>query len=336
MNKLFWILTTALGVHVLNAQTVPEILVVGTVHEFQDSLIYKQNFDAHHKVWAEFNPDMICIESIPPWDTVSLQQVRATSLRAAKRLREEKQLSESMLQNCLITNQLNLTNNPSDLVARSMLANCLYASHDFWNAYYHWFIIQTEIQHNTNLKTQQLTETYALDSIHTRVYNIQLTTEFGTMVFPLAKALNIQYLENIDDRADDTEFTKLSKSLPKRLLLNLKLFKALKLYNGLKKETMNAEISGSLIEKVNSESFQQIITEAIDKLPENWVKSKKTRRIQELWYQRNFRMAERINQVIAEKETKRIIVFVGAAHVEFIVRELKKNHQFIVNAYRPK
>jgi len=317
----------------LQAQSKVKILLVGTVHEFQDSLFQKQSIDKHLDRLRKFAPGLICVESIPTWDTLSLKAVRASSLTYAQRLRSERNLNNQNLDAYLRSGLMEVNSEPENLIYRSRLANYLYANHDFWNAYYHWFLLQERLLSNPNLRTKELSETFVLDSIHTRVFTNQLPTEFGRIIFPLANQLSINYLENIDDRSDDAEFSRLSKKMPGRLLLNLKLFKALRFYNGLKKESMEAERKGMLIEKVNSESFQSRLVNAIDELPTRWVKGQAARRLQELWYLRNRRMADRIVAVTQKHKADCVVVFVGAAHLEFIARELRKNPGFEVQLY---
>lgn len=310
-----------------------QILIVGTVHEYRDSLRNKQGFPQLISELQQFNPDMICIESIPIWDTTSLRKVRSTSIQSASKLRYEKHLSTIDYDSNIDLLRSLLKKDPYDLLTRSQLANLLYANHDFYNAYYHWFMLQEQLLSSPSAATDEVIQSFALDSIHVRAHENQLKSEFGNIIFPLAYGLSIVELENIDDRADDDEFQKLGKHVAKRLLLNLKLFKALKLYKGLARETITAEEEGKLIEKVNSIEFQNKMMSNIDSLSIKWVKSKKSKKALSLWYTRNHRMAERIEKAIQANNAKRVIVFFGAAHIGFVARELKKNPAFNVITY---
>jgi hypothetical protein len=301
-----------------------KIMIVGTVHEFRDSLIKHQQFGNLINRLRSFQPDMICIESIPTWDTLSLNMVRKTSLQGAARVRKEKELDFSKLPLAIEQLHDSLEISDENLSLRSRLANAFYAHHDFYNAYYHWFILQEKLLMNSTKASSTLVNSFAYDSIHSRVHAAQRKKEFGNIIFPLAHAELILRLENIDERADDSEFQKLGKHIAKRLILNFKIFKALKTYKGLVKDTKEAEEKGRLIEFVNSKDFQMKMTDNIDGLTKKWVKSKKARQAQLLWYQRNERMARRILDAIKIKNPKNVIVFFGAAHIDFVKRELLK------------
>ena len=172
-----------------------------------------------------------------------------------------------------------------------------------------------------------------LDSMHSKVYINHQKSEFGNIVFPFADKESILSLENIDDRTDDAEFLKLGKHIFKRLVLNLKIFKALKIYKGLIEEYYNAEREGKLIQKINSQEYLEIMTKNVDQFNKRWLKSKKASKALSLWGTRNKRMAERIVRSIESKSPQRVIVFFGAAHIEFVARELRKVTQLEVMLY---
>ena len=316
-----------------NGQEKPLILLVGTTHEFQDSLKARQNFRGHIERLIEMKPDLICIESIPTWDTVSLKQVRGPSVSRAKKLRDEKQLHPTELENIINELQHLLLASPENFVVRSKLANAYYANFDFWNAYYHWYILHDHLRGRSTEDQQKLVESLTRDSLHLRAFNNQANTEFGNLIFPLAHKLNVIHLENIDDRADDAKFQKLSKHIVKRLLLNLKVFRALRIYKELVREAKAAELNGNLIELINDDAYLNRLVTNIDRLSTRWVKSKKAHQAQQLWYVRNERMAGRIKNISIEKQSKRVIVFVGAAHIKFIARELEKVGLFDIQFY---
>lgn len=310
-----------------------QILIVGTIHEFQDSLKSKQKFPELINKLRTFKPDMICIESIPTWDTVSLFQVRKSTMESAQKLRITKQIQTHNILDEILRLREILKTDSENLMARFELANSLFANHDFYNAYYHWFILQQQLESDSSLINNELKESFALDSILLKTFKSHQKTEFGNIIFPLAHEESILHLENIDDRSNDSEFKELGKSIPKRLVLNLKVFKAVKIYKQLQREALEAEEQGELVDLLNSQVYQNKIVIPIDNLDKDWIKSKKTRCIKQLWYTRNERMAARITRAIAVKKPRQVIVFFGAAHIGFVARELRKNTQFSVSTY---
>jgi hypothetical protein len=319
--KLFTLLLT-FGFYQAFAQDI-EIVLVGTTHQFKTKWLQNQNFEFLIQKWKDYKPDIICIESIPVWDTVSLMQVRKSSLESAAQLKMEKNIVADNIDSLITYYKKLVQNKPDQLTNRSILANLLYARYDFWNAYYHWFTLEQKLQQKIGYDSS-LIQTFALDSIHKRIYARHLSSEFGNMIFPLAQKLNHPYLYNIDDRADDKLFQSLTLPIAKRLLLNLKLFKALRIYRQLRKQTEAAEQEGRIMQHINSPEFYQKISKLLDELPVRLVRSKKAAQYKNLWDNRNRRMAERIIGESQKAQAKKVIAFFGAAHLEFIKRELEK------------
>ncbi len=307
-----------------------QILLIGTAHEFNPALRGKQDFESIINKVVKFEPTHIFIESIPTWDTVSLQKVRQTQLRKARKLRLDMGLKSVQQDSVIRSLFIKLDHDRNDLLTRSTLGNYLYASHDFWNAYFHWYFLSRQIQSDSCLATPALRSTFAKDSLRERSYVREEKSEFGNLIFPLAEKLSINYLYGIDDRADDDQFQKLGKHALKRLLFNGRIFKARRTYLDLKRKTEMAEQNGQLIEEINSMAFQNEITTLIQAFPDEWVKSKKARQLQLTWYQRNERMAQRISSTVKSTGATKTVVFFGAAHVGFIRQALEKDPDFEV------
>lgn len=287
------------------AQTKTEVLLVGTAHEFRDEYRSRQDFRGIINAVAGFNPQSICIESIPTWDTASLKAVRSVQMQRAERLRRRK-----------------------DASLESDIAKRFYAQHDFWNAYYHWFMMGRSLENDAAKFNEFKSDTLAYQS-----YLRQQRTEFGNVIFPLADSLKISQFENIDDRADDARFQALSKYAMKRLILNLKLFKALRVYRRMKRDSEKAEEQGRLFEKVNEHEFQQRLVKVIDEFPTKWIKTRKAQELADTWTTRNKRMADRIVESIRRTHATRAAVFFGAAHIEYIRRELVKDPSLKVTLF---
>lgn len=295
----------------------PTILLLGTTHQFTDTVDVFADIRDQIK---DFAPDMICIENIPTWDTLSLQNIRQESMQVAARLRSEQHLERAELP--ALQDQLleAIQNNPKDPILHAQLANVYYAQHNFYNAYYHWFELAQLLEESEQLD-EQLISHLALDSIYLRVAKRHTTTEFGHIVFPVAADLGIHHLESIDERGEDPAFQKHTKKLFKRLIFNLKIFKAMKIYKKEQKKLVDAP-GDEVMAYLNSEAFRSFLTTAIEELPTRWSRSKKTKELIRLWEERNERMADRIEEVIEAKRPERVLVVFGAAHVPAVKRYL--------------
>lgn len=330
MKKLTFILCTCLALSGMAKAQEVEILLLGTQHEFQDSLLDRQNFETIRMELAQFNPNIICIESIPLKDTASLNEVRSKQIEVASRLKQEKQLAtnEALVEQLLIK----LNQNPDDLLVRSELANQLYANHDFWNAYYHYFILGRNLPNATPTDFSGLRKSFALDSMHTRIHQREKFTEYGNVVFPLADFLNQPYLVNIDYRADEAEFLKRVKRAFIGTIFNLKIFKLKKRFKQQEKAMLEAERNGELIEFINAPEQRAFYLDMIDN-SHRFLKSKNMRRVVALWELRNEIMAQRILDAAFEQKANRVLVTVGAFHIPFIQRYLEANERIKVITY---
>lgn len=314
----------------MNAQPKAKILLVGTAHEFRSEFRSRQNFDSLVRKLAHFDPDLICIESIPVWDTASLRQVRARQLDQAEKLRTLTHWKNA--DSVIKASSERLKQFPQDLRLRENLANAFFITHDFWNAYYHWYVL---MEYRLKADKKALTSLVGSfsDTLIRRAYLRQQTSEFGNVIFPLAGALGIVHLENIDDRADDQRFQTLGKHAAKRLILNFRIFKALRIYKKMKRETEDAEEEGRLLDAINDAKFQAGLVKVIDDFPERWVKSRKAKTLWDIWNTRNSRMADRIAEATRNSKSRRVIVFFGAAHIEFIRRTLAQSPDIEVILY---
>lgn len=310
-----------------------EILLVGTQHVFADSLKERQHFDQIRSQLAAYQPEIICIESVPVTDAASLKEVRSSQLEVAERLRVEKGISSYDMGERIAQLMSALGAKPDDLITRSELANHLYANHDFWNAYYHYFILDQRLSGLADTMVPvDLRASFALDSMHSRIARRQAKGEYGNIVFPLADELGIFAFHNIDYRADEEEFLKRTKKAAIGTLFNLKIFKLKKLTKQMQEDMLLAEQEGRLMEWINSEEQQALYLDLIDN-SSRFLKSKNLRKAVALWEFRNKVMAERIIAAARESGARRVMAVFGAFHLPFVKRYLEQHAQIKVLMY---
>jgi pheromone shutdown protein TraB len=310
-----------------------EILLVGTQHVFADSLKERQDFAQISKKLAAYQPEIICIESVPVKDAASLKEVRSGQLQVAERLRAEKKIDTYGLDERIARLMSDLKARPDDLKVRSELANRLYANHDFWNAYYHYFILDqrlSKLEDTTALA--DLRVSFALDSMHSRIAKRQTKSEYGNIVFPIADELGLLAFHNIDYRADEREFLKRIKKAAIGTLFNLKIFKLKKLTKQMQRDMLLAEQEGRLMEWINSEEQQALYLDLIDN-SSRFLKSKNLRQAVALWEFRNKVMADRIIAALRESGSRRVMAVFGAFHLPFVKRYLEQHAQVKVLMY---
>ncbi|MCE7993964.1 MAG: hypothetical protein HEP71_18390 [Roseivirga sp.] len=310
-----------------------EILLVGTQHVFTDSLKERQNFEQIKSRLVGYRPDIICIESVPVTDAASLREVRSRQMEVADRIRTEKGIDTYNLDKHIGRLMSDLKSRPNDLKLRSELANHLYANHDFWNAYYHYFVLDKGLNKlESKAGIESVISTFALDSIHSRIAKREAKGEYGNIVYPVADELGILSFHNIDYRADEVEFLKRTKKAAIGTLFNLKIFKLKKLTKKMQQDMLLAEQEGRLMDWINSEEQQELYLDLIDN-SSRFLKSKNLRKAVELWEFRNKVMAERILAAARESEADRVMAVFGAFHLPFIKRYLAQHAEVKVVMY---
>lgn len=274
-----------------SAQRKMNITIIGTSHYFSDAYQSHQSFEEVQDFIVDLNPDIICIESIPTDDTLSLQEIWPNTMKRADHLRDTLQYKEAWES----TNETILEG-----------AN-YYACYDFWNGYYKWF--------------SAILEGDSLGYFHSYQKNLK-NSEYGLMVFPAAKKLGIEKLHGIDFRDGEQEFLDANSKVLKKMFFGFK-WKPLGTYLKTQKKYKRAEKEGRLIEFINSGEFQDAFSQLIDDLPNRLPKSEEAQFIQTYWLNRNKIMAERIIQVAQDEQAKDILLTVGSAHVTHIQRNLE-------------
>ncbi len=269
-----------------------EVLIIGTVHHFEEEYKSLQNFEKVQRDIVSYDPDIICIEAIPTDDTLSLREILPRNMKRADSLKRE-----------LASGKYN-----SISTQRQLQGAHYFSRYDFWNAYFHWDSLG---------KSDQTPGPFS------RYHRSLGNSEYGNIVFPAARRLGIEEFQNIDYRYGEMVFLENNNKVTKKLLLNLK-FKPLGSYVKIQKRYKKANKAGSLIEFVNSREFQGSFSSLIDELPSILPKSTEAKSVKEAWHKRNKIMAERIYQAAISNKAERALLTVGAAHVSHIKHYLEQ------------
>ena len=270
------------------------VTIIGTAHSFKTEYQPLQSFDEVQTFIKELNPDIICIEAIPTYDTASLKEIWPNTMRKADELRDS-----------LRSDEFAKTYRSNNQLIKGAEA---FASYDLWNAYYHWFQILD-----------------AGDSLgyFSRYHKDLSKSEYGLMVFPAAKEIGVDHLYGIDYRDDEDEFLAANGKVMKKLFFSLK-WKPIRVYLKTQKKYKKAEKAGQLIEFINGDEFQDAFSNLIDDLPNRLPKSEEARFIKEYWLKRNEIMASRIIETAHANDANNVLLTVGSAHVTHIKRFLEE------------
>lgn len=300
-----WLMTIA---SLCQAQPI-DVLLVGTVHHFKPAYQSLQNFEQIQQQLIAYQPDIICIEAIPIDDSLSLKEILPSLLKQADQLNDSlppaKRSTSPYPSSAFDSPAYWNTHKPEDLIAQGLN---YYTSYDFWNAYYYWNTVEIHGDSLGNLSKYQ---------------RALANTEYGLIVFPVARQLGIHFFHNIDYRYQESNFlTQQNKSI-KQLLFNFK-WKPLGKYMKLQKKYKKAEKAGTLLHFINEPSFQTAFSNLIEDLPNKLKKSEEARYVKEYWNNRNKIMAQRIYQSALDAKATKVLVTVGSAHVSHIKRYLEE------------
>lgn len=271
------------------------VTIIGTAHSFKEDYQSLQDFDRVQSFIKELNPDIICIESIPTYDSLSLKEILPNTMKRADQLRDTLPALECKTHNDQVFEGADY-----------------YAQYNFWNAYYQWF---------------QVLEKGDSIGYFSNYYRDQSKSEFGLMVFPAAQNLGIQKLHGIDYRKGEKEFLANNQKVMKKLLFSFK-WKPIRIYLKTQKQYKKAEKEGCMVEFINSNEFQDSFPQLIESLPERLPKSEEAKFVKNYWLNRNQIMADRIIKTATENNAQNILLTVGGAHVTHIKQFLEEvGHQ---------
>ena len=302
----FWILTLSIDGLCQKKLTVT---IVGTAHHFAEEHQALQDFRSVEEFIDRYNPDILCIESIPIDDTLSLREIWPNTMKRAAALKDSLWQHNAVPYSALKSHDLE---DPFWKVydKREFLlkgAN-YFAENDYWNAYYFWFQAEK-----------------SGDSLHyfSKFQGKLQNSEYGLFVYPAAQSLGVTKLYSIDYRAGEKVFLENSQRVLKKLLFRLK-WRPLKIYFKTQKNYKKAEKEGRLIEYINSDEFQNSFSNLIEELPRRLPKSKEAHQVKAYWLKRNKIMAERLIQRAEEQSAKSVLLTVGSAHITHIKRFLEE------------
>jgi|GEM_PF-4579249 len=315
VHKLSILILSFLHTIILYSQTKTEILLVGTAHQPSATIIQDTSFLIN--AVKRFKPDAIAIESIPSWDSVSLKNYRLKYLLKADSMKRQMGWTGAFIKVRIaqLTNSVNW--NSKEIKVYDTLAYYYILDGDIYgNSGYNWFI--AERLHNSGAN-------WSSDFHGTELYQwsrkFLVNSEFFAIIYPFALQSQIKYLHPVDDQTDAPQFRNYQRELTKSMISGIFVFnfKGLKVQKLIKKQEAaykKAEQEGKLFELVNNNKFQQEVSELLENIYPKYSKSKWAKRLKETWDMRNERIAERIISIQqAEPTGRRIVVFIGAAHI---------------------
>lgn len=304
-----------------------EVLLIGTQHKASEKV--QQDTAGILKAVRLFNADAVCVEVIPTWDTLSLRNYRQKYLLQVDSFKKANGWDNLFLQSRIAAIAPRLTwENYQEPLYDSLGLYYMLIGDVYGNSNYNWYIAKRLCSNSVlqfeNTKLYQLSQQFLSGS------------EFYDLSFPYAAANKMGYVYPIDDQTDALAFKVYQKKLMTNLLfsifkLNFKIFKVLKLIKQSKSQSAKAELEGKVYEFVNTEQFQLQLGELFNNIYPSWNKSKWAKLLQQTWSKRNERIANNVKKVFSTNPSlKRLVVFIGAAHIPSLKKNLQRNDSIVV------
>lgn len=293
------------------------VLLVGTLHRLPWPITY--NYNALEDLSRDFKPQVICVEYTPVDDTISMNRFYSTRLLhnsdSVRHLLNTRGINISR-QIDSIYSLLQISENFS---ARAELINLLFANRDFGNADFQSYLLGNKLDDIPAEKRNGLDPDKYNDAFNQK----HKRDEFGRMVFPIAMDLGISYLYPIDNHTYEVEYNEAMEQAIRDLEGTPIYEQAQSKLSSLQWGSLLPALFGNLGLKMNSYEFQYI-AESLEahRFPDSV--SKAYTRAAFCFERRNELMAANVAAVAQANTGKRIIVFVGASHIPFMRRYLKK------------
>ncbi|HET9056824.1 MAG TPA: DUF5694 domain-containing protein [Chitinophagaceae bacterium] len=326
-----WLLHSYIAISQSQKAEELQILLIGTSH--QAGAKTKQDTSAIMSAVRIFQPDAIAVEIIPAWDTLSLRNSRSKFIYLSDSILKANKWGKEFLYERINALNTEISLQPGRPPLYDSLAFYYLLTGDVYgNSAYNWFIAK-KISENNPLWQSLFSKT----PFYKWTENFLQGSEFNTLIFPFAFQANYKYLYPVDDMSEALLAKEYQKKTMNSLVfgilkLNFKAFKVLRMLKRQKKEYAEAEKKGKAYELVNTEKFQQQVAELFDNIYPKWSQSKWAKLVQLNWNQRNDRIAKRIISISHQNpKIKKIVLFIGAAHLTALKRTLYKAEKISVN-----
>lgn len=300
-----------------------KILLVGTKHQTPERELVqiKPVFDAV----LEFHPDIICTEYRKPNDSTSLRYLygkghfkKQDSLRKAWNLpkkSDKKRIGELM----------SSLKKGDDISLRMELRNIFYVRSDFGNAEYQAYLIVNRLNSDSS-RISGLRKRFPMFDKMKSAYlkRSENHDEYNFLVFPVAKALSVEYLNPVDDQSTNSEYEKYFSRLNNEdtLLDNARsYYERLDAFR-LKMQALPPETNTWVYSNSPELIGELMYLEAYKIYPGNT--SQEIKMLGHYWTLRNRKMAAHILEVAKMNPGRNIVVFFGASHVGPVMEEFKK------------
>lgn len=273
----------------------------------------------------EFKPDVICVEYPKPDDSLSIRYVygarhykKQDSLRKAWKIPSKSDAKR--------INELFIALKKKDNVVQRMeLRNIFYVRSDFANSDYQAHLIMDALKSDSS-EIKALRKRFPMfdqmKALHQR--RAARYDEYTYLVFPVAKALGIIYLNPIDDQSTNNMYVKFFNKVQKKdtIYEDRRPY-----YDRIQAFFRNL---GSLPPETNTwvysnspeiiEELKYVEAYKLDAL----TTSRDVKMLSHYWTRRNKKMAIHVSQVLKKNPGKKVAVFFGASHVGPVQEELKK------------
>ncbi len=291
-----------------------EILLVGTAHNFENT--NNQHFEKVVDKLADFKPQIICIEAIPVWDTVSQQKILPKDIQRVIGLMAAMGLTSNTIIDSLNYYRKKTLEKKISPGTWTKLGFYYFLNRDFGcNSNYNWFRAVDAYSGNMDPS----------DTLVQQYLQSEKKTEFHNVIFPVAVKLGLRQLYGVDDRSTYPDDINAQNETQSKLMNLPKGKEKIAVYMKIQADYAAAEKAGTVFNLINDTTYQQTISDLITNIYPGVTTDESARKMKELWEKRNLSIAGRIVTVIKENNyPQRILVTFGAAHIPLLKKYLER------------
>jgi Family of unknown function (DUF5694) len=289
------------------------LVLLGTGHDFEANL--NQQFSPVVKTLSNFKPRLICIESIPPYDSKSINNIKSSSVTKADLIREQLGLTTKDVMDSLAYYKKQLGKKTIDQGRVHLkLGLFYYLSHQFaGNSDYNYFIASKMLQPNE----------YSSDTLLLRYLKNEKFTEFYNVVFPVASNSGLKELVPVDDRADYPNDEIAQQKTLGVISASPGGMALIEIYMKAQSDYAGYEKKGEAFSLLNDTAYQNTISSLIVDTYPAVTADQNAKNMKEFWERRNMEIAKRIVAAVrSKKKNNKVLVSFGAAHIPLLRKYL--------------
>lgn len=289
-----------------------EILLVGVIHEIPEAS--KCNWQKTYQKILKYKPDQIAVEYVPPGDSASLKYYLPKNYLPVWDSVMIRWVGKKVNPADSVEYYFQLLNKTNNIHTRLKLWEFYHLNTDMGNRDFQSYLITHESEKALSIPDTSAVWMKGFYSRHKAVIESRKNGEFFNLVYPLAKALKINYLHPTDYKATYGEQSSAYQTFADTLQ-KLPAWKSyMKFWEDFNVEANKHIVSCNALEYTNTKHYLEQSDYGQARYFAN-LSNAAFDAFAKVWYKRNEIIAGRIISAIKTSSARRMAVFYGNMHI---------------------